>query len=368
MEPASVALKPSRQMLRREFEREARCDRDFLVQSLASALIASQGLLANSAAVVIGAMLVAPWILPLRAAAFAILRGRPRLLSQALLTLAVGVTSTALLAAAIGLLVGLPIFGSEVMARTAPNLLDLGIALVAGAVANYAKVNPRTVSSLAGTAIAVALVPPVCTSGLLAANGQWGLAGGAALLFVTNLLGILSGGLITLALCRPELSQGLRHRRLSLASLGLTALLLIPLSGSFVNLIRQARKTAALHQVEQAIDASLRNETITLGRNADLVGIRIDWNQNPPLIRALVQVDQPDLPTAKQVAAVQQFINDRQPIRFRLVVKRTLVDVVGPESAPNPEATLPATPIPPEPWPLAPPPPPPPVPEDAPAP
>jgi uncharacterized hydrophobic protein (TIGR00271 family) len=360
---------PSRQILRREFEREARCDRDFLVQSLASALIASMGLLANSAAVVIGAMLVAPWILPLRAAAFAILRARLRLLARALVTLAAGVVSTALLAVGIGLLVRLPLLGSEVMARTAPNLLDLGIALVAGAVASYAKVRPRTVSALAGTAIAVALVPPVCSSGLLAASGQWGMAGGAALLFATNLLGILSGGLITLGVCRPELNHGLRRGHLSLASLGLTALLLIPLSGSFLNLIQLSRKAATQHEVEQAIDASLRNETITLGRNAYLVGIRIDWAQNPPLIRALVQVSEPDLPTTTQVAAVQRFINSRQPIRFRLVVQRTLVDVVGPESAPNPETpALPASPVPPEPWPLAPPPPPPPVPGDAPAP
>lgn len=327
---------PSRQLLRREFDGEARCDQEFLVQSVAATLIASFGLLANSAAVVIGAMLVAPWILPLRAAAYGILRGRLALVGQALLTLAIGAVSTFGLAALLGLMVGLPIFGSEVIARTSPNLLDLGIALVAGAIAAYGKVRRKAVSALAGTAIAVALVPPVCTSGLLAAAGQWSLAGGAALLYATNLLGILSGALVTLSLCRPELAVGLRRRRLSLASLVLTSLLLLPLSGSFVNLIRQAQRSAALQQVEQAIDTSLRKETITLGQNADLVGIRIDWTQNPPLIRALVRVSRPDLPTPKQVQAVQTFINSRQPIRFRLVVQRSLVDVVGPPSAPNP--------------------------------
>jgi uncharacterized hydrophobic protein (TIGR00271 family) len=344
---------PSRQLLRREFEAEARCDQEFLVQSVAATLIASLGLLANSAAVVIGAMLVAPWILPLRAAAYAVLRGQLALVGRALLTLAIGAVSTFALAALLGRLVGLPIFGSEVIARTSPNLLDLGIALVAGAIAAYAKVRRKAVSALAGTAIAVALVPPVCTSGLLAAAGQWALAGGAALLFLTNLLGILSGALITLGLSRPELAVGWRRRRLSLGSLVLTSLLLLPLSGSFLNLLRQARRTAVQEQVEQAIDTSLRKETITLGQNADLVGIRIDWAQNPPLIRAMVRVSRPDLPTPKQVEAVQSFINSRQPIRFRLLVQRSLVDVVGPPSAPNPPdpdlplaPSAPATPAP----------------------
>jgi uncharacterized hydrophobic protein (TIGR00271 family) len=342
---------PSRQLLRREFDAEARCDQEFLVQSVAATLISSLGLLANSTAVVIGAMLVAPWILPLRAAAYAILRGHLALVGRALLTLAIGAVSTFALAALLGRLVGLPIFGSEVIARTSPNLLDLGIALVAGAIAAYAKVRRKAVSALAGTAIAVALVPPVCSSGLLAAAGQWPLAGGAALLFLTNLLGILSGALITLGLSRPELAVGWRRRRLSLGSLVLTSLLLLPLSGSFLNLLRQARRTAVQEQVEQAIDTSLRKETITLGQNADLVGIRIDWAQNPPLIRAMVRVSRPDLPTPRQVEAVQSFINSRQPIRFRLLVQRSLVDVVGPPSAPNPpDPALPLT----QPAPLAP--------------
>jgi uncharacterized hydrophobic protein (TIGR00271 family) len=352
---------PSRQLLRSEFEQESRCDQEFLVQSVAAALIASLGLLANSAAVVIGAMLVAPWILPLRAAAYAILRGRPKLLGRSLLTLAIGVASTVLVATLLGLAVALPLHGSEVLARTGPNLLDLGIALVAGAVASYAKVRRKAVSALAGTAIAVALVPPVCTSGLLIASGAWGLAQGAALLFVTNLLGILSGGLVTLALSRPELAVGWRQRRLTLASLGLTALLLVPLSSSSLRLIAQARKVAAQQQVEQAISTSLRNETLTLGKNADLVGIRIDWEQQPPLIRAMVRVSRPDLPTPQQVAAVQAFINQRQQQRFRLVVQRSLVDVVGPPAPGQPER-----PPPPEQWPLLPPPPPPPPPVAAP--
>ena len=67
----------------------------------------------------------------------------------------------------------------------------------------------------------------------------------------------------------------------------------------------------------------------------------IDWDQNPPLIRASVRVTNPQLPTARQVADVQTYINGRQPIRYRLVVQRVSVDVIGPETEPNPPDLVP---------------------------
>lgn len=72
--------------------------------------------------------------------------------------------------------------------------------------------------------------------------------------------------------------------------------------------------------------------------------MRIDWRQNPPLIRAAVRVSNPRLPTPRQVAAVQKYINQQQPIRYRLVVQRVSVDVIGPEAEPNPSQLLPQDP------------------------
>ncbi len=88
----------------------------------------------------------------------------------------------------------------QVTARLQPNILDLGIALAAGAVATYAKVNPGAVSSMAGTAIADALVPPVCVMGMMLSASNMNSAQGAALLFAANLLGILIGGISVLAI------------------------------------------------------------------------------------------------------------------------------------------------------------------------
>lgn len=319
-----------------QFEADARLDADFLVLTLAAVLIASLGLLADSAAVVIGAMVIAPWILPLRSAAFGMLSGRLALVGTAMATLGTGIAVTVLLSSLVGAGVGMPVLGQEVAARTSPNLLDLGIALVAGAAAIYAKVRSRAVSSLVGTAIAVALVPPVCVMGLLASDGQWEGARGAGLLFATNLLGILSGALIMLAVTQPVLRQRLWRSRMGLVSLMFTGLLLLPLSSSFVKLVRQSRQKLEQQRIEQAIAKSLKTKTITIGRHSQLVGINIDWKQSPPLIRVSVRVSQPNLPTPAQVAAVQSFINSEQTRHYRLVVQRSAIDIVGPDPAPLP--------------------------------
>jgi hypothetical protein len=117
--------------------------------------------------------------------------------------------------------------------------------------------------------------------------------------------------------------------------------LLVPLSGSFLSLVAQARRTATQQGLEAAISDALRNRTLTFGQDSELVNLAIDWGQNPPLIRAAVRVSDPRLPTARQVAAVQSFLNNDQPIRFRLVVQRLSVDVIGPETAPNPAPLVP---------------------------
>ncbi|QVV68052.1 DUF389 domain-containing protein [Synechococcus sp. LA31] len=351
------------------FEQEARLDEPFVVLTVAASLIATLGLLADSAAVVIGAMLIAPWILPLRSASFAIIDGRLNLAGKALLTLAVGVTITIALSASLGWLARLPVLGDEVLRRTTPNLLDLGIALVAGSIATYGRLRQEAVSSIAGTAIAVALVPPVCVLGLLLSIQQWEPARGAALLFAANLLGILSGGLLTLVVSQASLRQKLWRSRVGLVSLLLTGLLLIPLTGSFLTLVAQAQRRVALQEVERAITESLRQRTLTLGKDSELTGVTIDWNQNPPLIKAAVSVIKPNLPTPKQVAAVQDFINKQMKFNYRLVVKRVSIDVIGPEAAPNLEPATADEEGPPKPLtpPLPPPPPPVPATEESPA-
>jgi uncharacterized membrane protein len=156
-------------------------------------------------------------------------------------------------------------------------------------------------------------------------------------LFLTNLLGILSGAMVALALLESPFRGRLMRSRLGLTSLGLTALLVLPLGGSFFNLLSRSRRQAELQRIEELVAQSLRNETLTLGRDSELESLRIDWEVNPPLIVARVNVKDPSVPSFKQVAAVQEFINRKlAPRSFRLVVQRLAIEVVGPEPAPNP--------------------------------
>jgi uncharacterized hydrophobic protein (TIGR00271 family) len=159
-----------------------------------STVIAALGLIGNSPAVVIGAMLVAPLMQPIIGLAAALVLARPRgeLMSLGLIVL------TAAEAFVTALLVGLAVpafrvitLTPELLARTAPALLDLGVAVAAGAAGAYVTVRPRAAGAIAGAAIAVALVPPLGACGVLLAHGNTSLAGGAFFLFLTNLVGIV---------------------------------------------------------------------------------------------------------------------------------------------------------------------------------
>lgn len=155
-----------------------------------STTIAAYGLLSNSAAVIIGAMLVAPLMGPIFGISLGLVMGHNTLLRKALLAEVLGVA----LAVGIGWGVGvLPLnlgVSQEMLGRTAPTLYDLLIALASGLAGAYATVNVKISSALPGVAISVALVPPLATCGLFLARGDTAHGWGAFLLFAANLFAI----------------------------------------------------------------------------------------------------------------------------------------------------------------------------------
>jgi uncharacterized hydrophobic protein (TIGR00271 family) len=160
---------------------------------LLSTAIAVFGILADSTAVVIGAMLVAPLMFPVLGGAAAVVMGWPRRIVSRALLVAVGSVLSVMLAAVISFIVPghtdpLP---AELMARTSPNLLDLGIALAAGAAGAYGQVRRHAADALTGVAVAVALVPPLAVVGITLQLTEWQLALGALLLFLANVVGIV---------------------------------------------------------------------------------------------------------------------------------------------------------------------------------
>ena len=165
----------------------------FVSLMMLSTAIAVFGILGDSTAVVIGAMLVAPLMVPVLGVAAAVVMGWPRRIVSRTLLVAAGSLLAVLLAALISFLIPgmatpLP---AELMARTSPNLLDLGIALAAGAAGAYGQVRRHASDVLTGVAVAVALVPPLAVVGITLQLTEWQLALGATLLFLANVVGIV---------------------------------------------------------------------------------------------------------------------------------------------------------------------------------
>ena len=353
--------------LHRSYDKDAELNEPYVVLSIGAGLIATFGLLSDNTAVVIGAMVVAPWILPLRTGVFAILVGDWGLLLRASRTLSIGVVSTVLLAAALGLWAGgrglllAETMPAEISGRVNPNLIDLAIALVAGAMATYAKVKPSAVSSMAGTAIAVALVPPVCVMGLMLAGGNWENAEGAGLLFAANLLGILIGGVTVLAVREPYLrGQLLTSPRTKIPFVGALVLMVVitvPLSNRFYARLYDKRTEFAQQKIEDTVRDYLKSKTLTFGANESLAlnSIEFDWpnfweKRRSPTVEVVVRVTNPDLPSFKQVQIIQNTINEQigshlEGLKFQVQVQRIKVSVVEGPEVDQRDASIPGTPV-----------------------
>lgn len=160
---------------------------DYLVMTVLSGVLASFGLLLDSSAVIIGAMLVAPLMQPLQGFGIGVVASRARLAMQALGTVLLGSAAVFVVAILAGLAVGVSTPTAEMLSRGSPSLLDAAVALAAGMAGAYATARKDIPAALAGVAIAAALVPPIGAAGLGVAAGRGGLAAGASLLFAVNI-------------------------------------------------------------------------------------------------------------------------------------------------------------------------------------
>ena len=290
--------------LDRELCHDATWNLNFIIFTISACLIATFGLISNSTAVIIGAMLVAPLMLPLRALAFGALEGNFPLFKRAFLSILGATVLSLILAYLAGNAANIPQFGSEVLSRTEPNLVDLGIAVVAGGISSFAKVRKGVSDVIAGTAIAVALMPPLCVVGLALSQQQWNFAKGAFILYLTNLLGITLSCMIVFILAGyTEINHTLGW------TFALTGILVIPLGASFVELVRQA-------QLTQGVTDAL-NMTITVTEGVDDAVIEVDWTENPPVVYILLQTNKDIVPN--QVRLVEKFIEERMGQPFKLV-------------------------------------------------
>lgn len=168
----------------------ARLNTEFLVLLFGSCLIATFGLFQDSSAVIIGAMLIAPLMMPILGFSLGTVWGDRALLLRSVSTLFIGSLMVLFISTTLSYVIPGVEFNEQISARINPNLYDILIALASGFVGAYAYVNPRISSSISGVAIAVALMPPLCTVGISLGQGNGRAALGAFLLYITNLVGI----------------------------------------------------------------------------------------------------------------------------------------------------------------------------------
>jgi uncharacterized hydrophobic protein (TIGR00271 family) len=168
----------------------------YVLMLILSVGIASLGLSEDSSATIIGAMIIAPLGQPIVAFGGAIALGWRSQSLRMLGIIILGTISSILLAYIVGFSLPDLTPDQQILIRSSPDLRDLGIALLAGAAGAYGYYRSEYSTVLAGVAIAVALVPPLCCCGLMLEQGHFILAGGSLLLFVTNFIGITFSSLL----------------------------------------------------------------------------------------------------------------------------------------------------------------------------
>jgi uncharacterized hydrophobic protein (TIGR00341 family) len=227
------ALAATREELYSEIARGAHLDSNFLLLTLLSTIVAAIGLAEDNVAVVVGAMVIAPLLGPNIALAFATSLGDRELMWRALATNLAGLGLAFALALVIGLIWPANLASQEIMSRTDVGMDAVALALASGAAAVLSLTTGLS-STLVGVMVAVALLPPTATLGLLLGSGQPSLAGGAGLLLAVNVVCILLAAMLVFLLkgVKPRTWLERSRARQSMAVyLGLWAFLLLVLVG-----------------------------------------------------------------------------------------------------------------------------------------
>jgi len=230
----------------------------FITLLILSTMIATFGLFINSASVVIGAMLLAPLMQPIVSLSMGVLRQDSALELNGAKTIFWGVLTVLLTAATIATFTPMERLTSEMAGRLSPTILDLFVAIVSGIAAAYVKSKEKILSSLAGVAIAVALVPPIAVAGIGLGWTEWHMFFMAFLLFITNLVGIVLAAAFTFLI--------LGFSPLKVAKKGIftwmvvVSLVAIPLYGAFI----QMEEDVKLQRILSNLSFQLEEHEVTL--------------------------------------------------------------------------------------------------------
>lgn len=264
----------------------------YYVLIVLSTLIAGYGLVSNSTATVIGAMIVAPLMGPILGLALGTVLGDVRMFRRSLVAESTGAVLVVLTGMLVAVAVGtghIDYKGTEIAGRTSPTLFDLAIGLAAGLAGAYCTVHPGLQASVAGVAIAVALVPPLAVTGLtgagwLAGESPFEAVFGSFMLFFTNLLTIeLASGAVFLA-AGFRLTRGDKPKEVWKKTLIVKTVLLL-LTGWFlyVQLTNLFQERYGLSTSRHLLETMLKDIP-----GADLDSLEVNLNKNLLTVRAVV--------------------------------------------------------------------------------
>ena len=321
-----------------------------------SVIVAVMGMSADSAAVVIGAMLLAPLMQPVLATAACIAMALFRRAATAfgvVLLATVGSVALAYVLSALFVNGALP---GEVTSRTAPDIRDLVVALAAGTAGAYATVRKDVSASLPGVAVAVALVPPLAAIGISMEAGNATFAWGAVLLYTTNLIAIVFAGVVVFVVTGfvPPRRLAITFRRSSLvvATVGVFVVAIaLPLyDASTAAVERSEQEIQALEIVSAWLGPTDRRSAPQVSFDGDRITVSVrsfDTAPDPqPLLDAMatafgadrivsIEWDRVEQATTTTIAAPTTTIvtdEEQLAVDVEAIVDRWLVDL-GPEAA-----------------------------------
>jgi uncharacterized hydrophobic protein (TIGR00271 family) len=231
-----------------QLRENAKPKQTYLVLMMLSTILATFGLFSNSSPVIIGAMILAPLMSPIISLSMGVLRQDRNLIRTSLTTVGIGIGVGYAFAIIITVITPIMDINDEIALRTNPNIIDLGIAVISGAAGAYAHAKEEIAKTLAGVAIAVALVPPLAVSGIGIGWMNWQIFFGAFLLLLTNLTGmVLAGSLVFLLSGYSPLKLA---RKGLLISFFVVSALSIPLGYGFIAVVQENRIIQSLNHQE----------------------------------------------------------------------------------------------------------------------
>ncbi|QOD13484.1 TIGR00341 family protein [Psychrobacter sp. 28M-43] len=285
----------------------------YFIMNILSAIIASYGLVTNSAAVVIGAMLVAMMLGPITGIALAIIDHRMPLLRKSLFTVIIGVSLVVLVGFIVGWLHKDQPLTAEILSRTQPTSMDLMIALAGGTAGAYAMVSPHLSVAVVGVAVATALVPPLAASGILLANGEMQLGLGALLLAATNILAIqFTNALVLWVLGFRRLVDDDYKSNTYLTFLQRNAVTLLLLGGLGAYLTINLQTNAKQQVFESSVKEAINNYFIDQGNV--LTNTQFDTLDDNQVVRAIVRGE--TLPSSYDVRQIETLITNDMAENF----------------------------------------------------